>query len=336
MKFLLSSDLHIKKGIYVDIGLEYLDYIQDYCLSNDIKNIIFLGDIFEKSSKIYNEAFVPVFNKFYEMQKLIFAFILGNHDIYSSNRENSIIEVFSPFGSVYKDFHGIFPNDGNGIDSQSFDFGFLPYTKSEQDLPTQKIKYLFTHLAIADFKFDNNFHVNERIAFPRDLFSNYKLVFSGHFHRHQVRDNIIYVGSPYQLSFEESGVEKGFIVFDSDDGEWEFIKYNAAPEYIKLNIEDITKINEIDFSNKFVKVKITKKVDEFIKLKYILFGKGALEVLPDFESKSEVIKLEKEADDIDMSMSILDIIRECIRNIKNDKIDNKKLMNIFNKIAKEV
>ena len=68
-KVLLTSDFHIQAGIYTDIGMDYIDYLQDFCKKEKITDVIIAGDIFEKSAKIQNEAFIPLFFKFKELRE---------------------------------------------------------------------------------------------------------------------------------------------------------------------------------------------------------------------------------------------------------------------------
>jgi len=334
VKFLLTSDLHIKNGIFVDIALDYLEHLREYIEENNIDYLFILGDVFEKSTRIHNEAFVPIFKSLHKLSGVIpLYFILGNHDIYSTNRQDSIIETFRPFGTVIsggkygRNFESIDTTEWLGID-------FIPYTKDVNVLGLEKSKnkILMTHLAIADFKFDNNYHVKETIAFKPELFSEYKYVFTGHFHNHQSKHNIVYIGSPYQISFGEEGQKKGFVVFDSLKEDWEFVEYNSAPEHITISVEDVKKLDEIDFKNKFVKLKIKRKVDEFIKLKYILYERGAISIVLDFQV--EDIEIDSTSK-VDMSSSLEHIIREYIKGIADKNIDNKKLLNIFEEVVKE-
>ncbi len=328
-KILLSGDLHIKKGIFVSIGLDYLDYVHNYCRENDIFDIVFLGDIFEKSAKIYNEAFVPVFKKLMVMSEIFtLTFILGNHDIYSIDMEDSITQTFGAFGKVIT--HNELTDD---------DIELLSYTKNEvvlneflQEVSTGPC--LLTHLAIASFKFDNDYHVNEKIAFKPELFHQYKIVFSGHFHHHQHKGNIVYVGSPFQTSFGEEGQKKGFVVLDAHTLEWEFLEYNKAPKHITVSTTDLEDINNINFKNKFVKLKIEKKIDEYVKLKYILYEQGALDIVPDFQSSK--VEIERDNSNIDINSSIESIVREHIGNIKDDRVNNIKIMKIFEKVLNEI
>lgn len=318
MRYLLSGDFHTKKGIFTEIILNYLDHMLHYCLDNEICDIFILGDIFDKSSNIKNEAFVPLFMKFYEMKHegINFTFLLGNHDIYTAQND-SIVETFKPLGRVIKE---------TLVDG---DFTFLPYTKKESDIPDEG-RYLFTHLPIANFTFDNFYHATEKHAFRTELFEKFQTVFSGHFHRHQNQKNIIYPGSPVQLSFGETGTTKGFVVFDDELENWEFVKYTAAPEFIKINIREF---NEVDVKNKFVSVKIDTKIENYVKLKRILFERGALDVVPVFESNNNE---NEEIKDVDEHSSIKDMIKEYLTKFEKDGIDREKLLKIYEKVVGSV
>ena len=95
--FIFTSDLHVDKGIWVSITIDYLDYLMTYAAKNNIKDVVIGGDVFEKATKIKNESFIPLFLKFMEMKSAGFNlfFILGNHDVYN-NSNDSIVETFTP------------------------------------------------------------------------------------------------------------------------------------------------------------------------------------------------------------------------------------------------
>lgn len=286
MKALITGDLHVQPGILVDIILEYLDRIEEYYFKNNIDYIFFAGDMFEKSSKIRYEAFVPFFMKLLSMKEkdIKMKFILGNHDIYSADN-SSIVQTFLAFGDVITDY--------KRIDIDGVDFHFLSYTKNKNVIP-ERGDYLITHLDIMDFSFDNDYKVQDFVAFSPSDFVNFKQVFSGHYHTYQHKKNIVFQGSPFQLNFNDCGAKKGFVVLDTDTDEWKFVKYNGAPEYIKINVEDF---NTADVRNKFVGIQISSKVENIVKLKHILFERGAIDVIPiflkeavnDFGSASDVV-----------------------------------------------
>ena len=252
----MTSDWHINyKGansIFVKVALDYIDFLEHYAVDNGIDNIFFLGDVFEKSSKIKHESFVPLFLKLHAMNKrgLKVYFILGNHDIYSIDND-SIVETFSPIVTkVIKDL--------DMLHLGGRDFTFLSYTKEAAKVPATG-DILITHLAIADFEFDNDYHANEAIALKRNLFKGFNKVFSGHFHKAQERDNIRFIGSPYQLNVGEMGQKKGFGVFDTVADTYDFIHYPYAPEFVIIKVENF---NKVDVKNKFVYVEIETKIVE--------------------------------------------------------------------------
>jgi DNA repair exonuclease SbcCD nuclease subunit len=324
-RILLTSDWHVKKGIYTDICINFLDFLHKYYKENDIDYLFIPGDIFDKSSSIKNEAFIPLYKKLYEMKTdgINFLFLLGNHDIINVDND-SIIETFSPIGKVIK--------QEEIIKLFNREFTFLPYTKKEEQIPKSG-DILITHLPIADFSFDNAYHATEKNAFKKMLFEEFNFVFSGHFHRHQSYKNIVYIGSPYQMNRGEREQEKGFIVFDTETESWEFIKYEEAPVYIEITDNDFKNIKNIDFNNKFVSIRTSTKINEFPKLRYILYEMGALDIQPILETIMQETIITNE---VEVNKSIEDIMKEYIINLKVEGIDNNKILKIFEKMLKMV
>jgi DNA repair exonuclease SbcCD nuclease subunit len=318
MKIILTSDWHIQKGVYVSIVLDFLDELWEFYKREKCEYIYILGDIFNKSSNIKNEAFIPLFLKLFKMREdgVKFVFLVGNHDIYNVSRD-SLVETFLPMGEVIKK-----PTEKT-VDGK--DFFFLPYTKSEKDIPPTG-DFMFTHIPIADFTFDNAFHATEKHAFKRDTFSGWKQVFTGHFHRHQEYKNICYMGSPFQLNLGERGQEKGFVVFDTVKENYEFIKYTNAPQFVKLTEENIMNIKTIDFENKFVILEFTKKVKNYAKLKHVLFEKGAISV------ERRLIKAEKketEVEEIKVTKDISKIVEKSVIENSPKELKTEILLEIL-------
>lgn len=320
-KILLTADWHTKKGLQSQLIVDYLDYLQEYYFQNDIDWLFVLGDIFHKSSNIKNDAFVPLFMKLLEMKNngVHFVFLVGNHDIYNVDYD-TIIDTFSPIGRVIKEYTRL---EFNG---EIFDF--LPYTKKEEELP-EGGNYLFTHVPIANFSFDNAFHVTEKHAFPFEKFEEYNMVFTGHFHKHQNIKNITYIGSPNQLYRGEINQKKGFVVLDTEVEKWEFIEYDEAPKYIEITSSDIKNLKSLDINGNFVVVYIDEKIQDFAKLRYILYEYGAIDIIPIFTKEEEDVEVEE----ISQGNDLEDIAREFIGSIKD--VDNEKLNKVFEKILEE-
>ena len=323
MKILITGDWHLhEKGTRSQVILNFLDYIWDYYKKNNIELLVINGDIFDKSGSIKNAFFIPLSKKLYEMKQsgVNFVFLVGNHDMINVDND-SIIETFQPYGKVVKTNEVVQYGDTA--------ITYLSYTKNEDDIP-KKGDIMITHLSIADFEFDNAFHATEKHAFPKALFENYNKVFTGHFHKHQAKENIVYVGSPCQMNRGEIGQKKGFVVYDTEREAWKFEEYADAPQYFEINNSNIMNLENIDLQNKVVVVAVDKKIKDFAKLRYVLYDKGAIEIIPIFEAASEVDVTVEEK--IEMKNNIEDIMKDVISKLSVG-LENEKLLKTFTEIV---
>src|SRR5574344_507140 len=205
-QIVVFGDLHINKDpIRVTECLNFLEYIDVYCEKNKINNIVVLGDVFHTSNNIKNQSFVPIFTKFLKMKEKGYKmfFIVGNHDM--ENKDNDcLIETFEAFGTFIK--------KSQTINIGGYDYDFLSYTEDPKDLKNNA-RVLFTHLAV------NGFYYNQKLQdtsslFTTDNLDQYNLVVSGHLHHMQEKNNLLFVGSPYQTRADEIDKKSYFAVVD--------------------------------------------------------------------------------------------------------------------------
>lgn len=327
-RVILSGDWHIRNdnlnNIHINSILGFLDHITDYYFENEIDYLFVIGDVFHKSSNIKNEAFIPIFMKLFAMKEkgMKMIFIPGNHDIMNVNND-TIIETFAAFGDVYK--------KKTSLTIEREEFIFLPYTKKESEIPKGNGEYLITHLSIADFNFNNYAIADEKIAFKRELFEDFKMVITGHFHKYQNKGNIYYIGSPVQVDRGEMGQTKGFGVLDTGTESVEFVEYDLAPKFVEITEEEIQQIDKMDFSNCHVVVRINSKIKDFAKLRYILYEKGAINIIPIFETVTESSEPSIQIEEIS---NIGDIIEDIIKDesVKPESLNTEELTKTFEKI----
>ena len=135
-------------------------------------------------------------------------------------------------------------------------------------------------------------------------YRHFKKVFSGHFHRKSTRNNISYLGNPYQIYWNDYRDARGFHIFDTETLELEFIK-NPYEIYEKIyyhedNIQSgMFKYHE--YSQKFIKIIVEKKTntDKFENFISKLYAAGVHEIKviedPSFEQDlNEEIDIERE------------------------------------------
>lgn len=320
------SDLHIDKTqIRLIECINFLDYIKRYCKENSITNIVVGGDVFHTSNSIRNQAFVPIFTKFLEMKDagLKMYFIVGNHD--SMNADNDcLIKTFSSFGT--------FIQKSATINIDGYDYDFLSYTEDPKELPN-KSRVLFTHLGVKGFMFSGNM-VDDKSLFEKESFDQYNLVVSGHLHVKQEKYNLCFVGSPYQTRRDEINKISYFAVINED--KYKLVSYTEAPEYMIVNSDDIEKkgLTNFNFKNKLITVRLTKKVENFIKLRDIMYKLGAIEVVPEFVKDETAVKVS--GNDIDINEGVVKSSVRFLGTVKAENIDNDKLLKYFKEVLKRV
>jgi DNA repair exonuclease SbcCD nuclease subunit len=62
---------------------------------------------------------------------------------------------------------------------------------------------------------------------------SYNLVLSGHYHCKSITDNLHYIGTPFQLSWNDYNEQKGFYVLD-EKFNYEFIENTVNPKFAKI------------------------------------------------------------------------------------------------------
>ena len=148
--------------------------------------------------------------------------IIGNHDTYykNTNEINSMDEL------VGKDRFQIY-SEPQIVEFDDTPILFMPwintnnYDKSIKFLNTAKTDILMGHLEINGFQmYRGQFSEN---GYDRELFRRFDTIFSGHFHHKSDDGQIYYLGTPYQIFWNDYDDPKGFHIFDTSTRELERI-----------------------------------------------------------------------------------------------------------------
>ena len=321
MSILAFGDLHLtKEPLRILSVLNFLDYVIKYCKDNNVKNVVNLGDLFDRPESNSN-AFVPVFRKLMELSKVANIYsIIGNHELKDKDGNDTLVETFSSFGTFIQ-------NTGT-VNIDGIDCDFMSYTDNPQNIP-RKGRILFGHLEVEGFWFNPKKKVDSSI-FTYEMFDQYELVVSGHLHHEQHKGNFEFVGSPYPTNRGEGGKKNYFLVIK--DTACELIEYNEGPDYLTINAEEFNE--NINYTNKIVTVQINKKVENFVKLRDILFEKGALEINPEFISNKD--NIETEIEKINIRDGIISSAAKFLSNIDNKNINKEKILLCFKEVLKRL
>ena len=189
--------------------------------------------------------------------------ITGNHDVYFKNSN----KINSP-ELLLKDYQNIKTySEPTEVNIGGLNILLLPWINSEnQDksfklIKNTKAKVVMGHLELQGFRVNKNL-VMEEHGLEANLFSNFKKVFSGHYHTRSDNGTVFYLGNPYEIYWSDVNDTRGFTIFDTETLEHFHID-NPYRMFYNIYYED-TPYQTFDvreYENKIVRVIVRKKSD---------------------------------------------------------------------------
>lgn len=243
----------------------FTECLYPYVKEHGIKEIYQLGDLFDNrttlSLKAYHACKKEWFGPLEELDCTMHV-LLGNHDIVHKNT----LEINSP-----ELFMGEFPNV-NVIrhPKRIGNFDIIPWICQEnQDFilnefitRKDKARYCLGHFEFAGFAMHRGGEAMHH-GFSAELFSDYEMVFSGHYHHKSQKGNVLYVGTPYEITWADYADPKGFHVLDLKTGKLEFIP-NPFTIFARVVYNNGWSGDISTLTEKFVKVVVQEKSDLYL------------------------------------------------------------------------
>ena len=189
--------------------------------------------------------------------------ITGNHDVYfkNSNKVNSPELLLKDYGNITT------YSEPTEVNIGGLNILLLPWINSEnQDksfkmIKNTKAKVVMGHLELQGFRVNKNL-VMEEHGLEANIFSNFKKVFSGHYHTRSDNGTVFYLGNPYEIYWNDVNDPRGFTIFDTETLEHFHID-NPYRMFYNIYYED-TPYQTFDvreYENKIVRVIVRKKSD---------------------------------------------------------------------------
>ena len=233
MKCIIVTDTHLgyksASDDYHDITINLFNKIIDYAKGLKITTLIHGGDFFDSRKSISVKS-IPI--AYYDiMDKLSHTFeniylLVGNHDTYYKNKiDPTSLDIFKEYDNVI-------------IVKESLKIGNIhlqPWLVN--DFEPMNTKYCIGHFEINSIPI-NKIGTEYNKGLPLSLFKDYEKVMSGHFHTKSLTKNIVYLGSPYHMTFNDDG-PRGFYLFDDNTGDLTFIEFTDYPKFIAFNFDKI-------------------------------------------------------------------------------------------------
>ena len=347
MKYILLTDIHFgNKGNSDEFNqqcLDFLQFVQNYIdekLYGEDVLPIFLGDWFHSRNTInvktlnYGIEGLRIFDNMGSVNQSLL--ILGNHDLYYKDRRD-VYSPLNPDGDANINIvdEPLFLNDNSTGNHSCL---FVPWLISNEDLKDlieeYNPEYVFGHFELPSFKL-NNLIKMEGIFNPAD-YSSVKRIFSGHYHIRQTQSNIYYIGNCFSHDFSDSNEwhNKGFVIFDPDENELEFIEWPDAPKYCICRASELS---NMEIGN-HMKLKLINNMN--LPPKTLNEIQEQLLALPQIEEclwYPENLLLSEIDKEIDLT-NIPDVnimIGKMLSEMDMKDINNNKLINIYNSLEEK-
>lgn len=288
-KFVILGDTHF--GCRNDLMLFHKHFEKFYdmmiadLVEQDIKHVFQLGDLFDRRKYINFQSLKESKRYFFNQLKqhnITLHTLIGNHDIFfrESLEVNTQSLVLGEYGNVVTyDKPTTYTFDGTSID-------IIPWICKDNEkeiaefIKASKSDLCLGHFEIAGFAMYRGMEAHEGLSMS--MFEKYEQVFSGHYHTRSQKGNITYVGTPYEMTWQDHADPKGYHIFNTEDRSVEFFP-NPHTVFVRLDYDDtaeMVSLDTIDIRDCFVKLVVTNKTDLYKFDTYMqkLYSKGAYEI----------------------------------------------------------
>ena len=276
MKIALLGDTHFgarndNPAFHKHFAKFYNEVFFPYLRENNIRHVVQLGDVFDRRKYINFNTFFQAREYFFDTLNKEFTswLLVGNHDTYFKNTNL----VNSP-EMLLEGYHNInIVRECMEVEFEDVRCLLVPWWCEENDqrvrnsLTSTNATHVIGHFEIDGFEmYRGSIHQG---GLTKEIFRNFEVVWSGHFHHQSRVDNIHYIGTPYEMTWSDFDDRKGFHIFDTDTRETTFVA-NPYQMFHKIHYDDadkqISEVVNIDFnqySQTFVKLIVRNKTNPY-------------------------------------------------------------------------
>ena len=240
-KVAMFTDIHFgKKNNSVQHNQDCLDFVRWFCANvrkdKDISRVVFMGDWFENRNSVNVMTLNFAHEALIELNSLglpVFI-IIGNHDLY--HRENRSVystKVFSEFQNV------ALVNEPIVIDQKLLLAPFMFKDEYADLVQYTHLPYWMGHFEFRNFVVTGSDRRMEHGP-EHTMFAGPTYIFSGHFHKRQACDNVVYIGNCFPMDYGDAwDDERGMCVLNTDTDEVDFIDWEDCPKYRKVKLSAV-------------------------------------------------------------------------------------------------
>lgn len=335
--FVICGDIHIgSRGASIVLAEHQIKFFEDvlfpYMKKHGINTILQLGDLFD-TRKYTNHGILHMWKSrvfdYMQANSIEMITLIGNHDTFSRNSlEVNSTELFlSSYGNL------TIISEPQELDIEGISFLLVPWICIEnQSKVNELLESTSSIFCAGHFEFDG---FNMQRGVPAhggtDLtpYSEFDMIFSGHYHTKSEKGNVLYVGTPYEQNWADYDDQKGFHVFDTSTHKVNYIK-NPHTLFNQLEYDDSNDASPVaptDLKDSYVKVFVVNKTDPY---KFEKFITGILSQCPADLKITDIDENFDDVSDVDVKMEdtstmMNKFIDSCETDLSKDKL--KQIMN---------
>jgi len=251
-KVAMFTDIHFgKKNNSNQHNQDCLDFVHWFCdnvrKDGDISHVVFMGDWFENRNAVNVMTLNYADDALRELNSLglpIFI-IIGNHDLYHrENRKVFSTKVFGEYSNV------TLVNEPMVLKDKILLAPFM--FKDEYPVLAQydSLPYWMGHFEFRNFIVTGSDRLME-VGPEHKMFNGPTYIFSGHFHKRQAKDNVVYIGNAFPMDYGDAwDDQRGMCILDTTNDDVDFIDWKECPKYRKAKLSDVLSAVEINYPEK--------------------------------------------------------------------------------------
>ena len=346
MKIALITDTHFgARNDNLNFNEYFFEFYENqffpYLKEHDITDVIHLGDVMDRRkyvsyriAKDFRERFINQFENYN------FHMLVGNHDTFykNTNAVNSLQELVDGRYeniTVYE--------EATEVEFDGCKILFVPWINADNMNHTMKMlkqsdaQICMGHLELNGFEMQKGMVMDH--GWDKQEFNRFDMVMSGHYHHKSDDGQIYYLGTPYEIYWNDWNDPKGFHVFDTEKRELERI-VNPRTIFSKIYYDDSQEINDdvSSYKDKYVKLVVVNKKDlyQFDKFvdKLLQADCHEVKIIEDFSeldasnvsddivenTEDTMTMLERYIDDLDVTLS-KDRLKNTMRTLYTEAQD---------------
>ena len=254
-------------------------------------------------------------------------FFPGNHDLYFKDSRSIQSTEFGRF------IPGItMVNEIMNVD----DVVMVPWLVGDEwrKVGKMKCKYMFGHFELPNFFMNAMVEMPDTGELKGSDFQNQEYVFSGHFHKRQVKNNIHYLGNAFPHNYADvDDNDRGMMILEWDK-EPRYLNWHDCPKYKYVKLSEL-----LDKTKEIMQPKIHLRVTLDIDISYEEASFIKETFMKEYDCREITLIPSKKDEEINSDLdltkfeSVDEIVAKELDSIESDNYNKKTLMDIYNDLG---